>query len=97
MYTSPQGRRALLYLLVPRIKRHFLPSRISIIAETDAIRAKTTKKDNVLRADEVRLAASEGLLAFVEKMGGEASRGTSGSLLITEIMLYADGGKRLPN
>jgi pumilio family protein 6 len=93
LYDSPQGRRSLLYPLVPRTKRHFTPSQISILAETDALRAKTSKKDDALRASEVKLAASEGLLAFLSEMGSDVARDTGGSLIITEIMLYAGGSK----
>jgi len=40
----------------------------------------------------VRRAASEGLLAFVEKEGARLGRETGGCLVVTEIMLYAEGG-----
>ncbi|KAG9311279.1 armadillo-type protein [Chiua virens] len=44
--TSPQGRRSLFHLIVPRSRRHFTPAQIAVIAETDHVRAKTSKKDN---------------------------------------------------
>ena len=91
--TAPQGRRSLFYLLVPRTRRHFTPSQIAIIAETDIIREKTSKKDNVMRTTEIRQAASPGLLKFVEEKGAEIARDTGGSLVVLEIMLYSDGGQ----
>jgi hypothetical protein len=92
LINTPQGRRALFYLLVPRSRRHFTPAQIAIIAETDPIRAKTSKKSTVVREGEIRAAASEGLLKFVADNGAEAARDTGGSLVVLEIMLYADGG-----
>jgi len=91
--TSPQGRRSLFYLLVPRTRRHFTPSQIAVIAETDTIREKTSKKDNVLRTTEIRQAASPGLLKFVEEKGAEVAHDTGGSLVVLEIMLYSEGGQ----
>ncbi|KAF8123007.1 armadillo-type protein [Boletus edulis] len=91
--TSPQGRRSLLHLIVPRSRRHFTPAQIVMIAETDRIRAKTSKKDSVARETEIRKAASEGLLQFVVENGAETARDTGGSLLVQEIMLYAEGDK----
>jgi pumilio family protein 6 len=90
---TAQGRRALLYPLVGRARRHFTPALVKALAETDPIRAKTSKKDAGARADEVRKAASEGLLAWVEKEGAEAVRETAGSLVVVDVMLYADGGE----
>lgn len=94
MYTSPQGRRALLYLLVPRSRRHFTPAQIALLAETDAIKAKTSKKDDKARQGEVLKFASDGLLNLLESMdkAEELLRDPGGSLLLTEIMLYAEGG-----
>ncbi|KAG1830439.1 armadillo-type protein [Suillus variegatus] len=93
LINTPQGRRALFYLLVPRSRRHFTPAQIAIIADTDLIRSKTSKKSAVVREGEIRAAASEGLLKFVEDNGAEAARDTGGSLVVLEIMLYADGDK----
>ena len=91
--TSPQGRRSLFHLIVPRSRRHFTPAQIAVIAETDPIRAKTSKKDGAVRESEIRKAASEGLLQFVVEKGAETTRDTGGSLLILDIMLYAEGGQ----
>ena len=66
--------------------------KIATLAETDSIRAKTSKKDNALRAAEIRRAASEDLLAWVEKSGAEVSRDPGGSLVVLEVMLCAEGG-----
>jgi len=90
---SPQGRRGLFYLLVPRTRRHFTPAQIVSLSETDETRARTSKKDAAVREDELRKAASESLLEFVVNEGGKVSRETGGSLVVAEIMLYADGDK----
>ena len=90
--TSPQGRRSLFHLIVPRSRRHFTPAQIAVIAETDDVRAKTSKKDSAIRESEIRKAASEALLQFVAENGAEIARDTGGSLLVLEIMLYAEGG-----
>ncbi|KAI6026552.1 armadillo-type protein [Pisolithus microcarpus] len=91
--TTPQGRRSLFYLLVPRTRRHFTPAQIGVIAETDSIREKTSKKDSDVRSAEIRQAASPSLLKFVEEKGAEVARDTGGSLAVLEIMLYAEGDK----
>jgi pumilio family protein 6 len=91
--TSPQGRRSLFHLIVPRTRRHFTPAQIAVIAETDDMRAKTSKKDNAVREEEIRKAASEGLLQFVAEKGAEIARDTGGSLVVLEIVLYAEGGR----
>jgi pumilio family protein 6 len=89
---SPQGRRALFYLLVPRSPKYFTPAQIAILAETDAIRAQTSKKQADLRAKELCQAASEELISFVEKMGSSLVREPGGSLVVSEVMLHAEGG-----
>ncbi|KAF9235950.1 armadillo-type protein [Melanogaster broomeanus] len=91
--TSPQGRRSLFHLIVPRTRRHFTPAQIAVISETDSIRAQTSKKDSAVREGEIRKAASEGLLQFVAEQGAETARDTGGSLVVLEIMLYAEGDK----
>lgn len=63
------------------------------MAETDDTRAKTSKKDNAVRENEIRKAASEELLQFVSEKGAEMARDTGGSLIVLEVMLYAEGGK----
>lgn len=94
LYSSPQGRRAILYLLVPRSRRHFTPAQVALLAETDPIKAKTSKKDDNTRQNEILKFASEGLLSLVETpdKAEELLRDPGGSLLLTEIMLYAEGG-----
>jgi pumilio homology domain family member 6 len=63
------------------------------LVETDEVRARTSKKDASVREEEVRKAASEGLLEFVKDEGARVGRETGGSLVVAEIMLYAEGGK----
>lgn len=89
------GRRALLYLIVPRSPRHFPPATTVLLAETDASRARTSKKDADVREREIRTAASEGrggLLHLAEERMDEMIRDPGTSLLLAEILLYADGG-----
>jgi pumilio family protein 6 len=81
-----------MYLLVPRTKRHFTPAQIASLAETDSIKTGTSKKDNDTRAEEIRKSASEGLLTFVVEKGTTLCRMPGGSLVVTEIMLYAHSG-----
>lgn len=75
----------------------------SLLAETDAIREATSKKDPDLRRAEILKAASEPLIELLEGGsgdGGEKDKGCveelmrdpGGSLLVTEIMLNAEGG-----
>lgn len=58
-------------------------------------KGQTSKKDDSVRAAEIRKAASQSLLEFVVKHGKEVAMDTGGSLLVVEIMLQADGGKHL--
>ena len=92
IWKSTHGRRSLLYLISPRSRRHFTPAQIATLAETDVTKAQTSKKDDSVRAAEIRKAASEPLLEFVAKHGKEVAMDTGGSLLVNEIMLQADGG-----
>ncbi|TFY77347.1 hypothetical protein EWM64_g6664 [Hericium alpestre] len=93
LHAVSAGRRALLYPLVPRSRRHFTPAIIATLAETDAIREHTSKKETDVRAAEVRAAVSPDLLAWLEREGAEVSRETGGSLVVAEVMLEADGDK----
>lgn len=71
-----------------------------------ADKAGTSKKERGLREAEVRGAASPGVLEWVEEMRwekdsgaggkkviGEVVRDPGGSLVVAEVMLYADGGE----
>ncbi|KAJ7720293.1 armadillo-type protein [Mycena maculata] len=90
---TPQGRRALLYLIVPRTRRHFTPAQITALVETDEIRARTSKKTQEVREAEIRTGASEALIKWVKDKGALLLRETGASLVVTEIMLFADGDK----
>jgi pumilio family protein 6 len=92
LQASAAGRRALLYLVVPRVRRHFTPDLIATLAETDAERERTSKKDASMRAMEVRAAASPALLAWIARDGAAICRETAGSLLVLDMMLESDGG-----
>jgi len=90
------GRRSLLYLLVPRSSRHFPPATTALLAETDAARARTSKKDPNVRLREIRAAATEGrtgLLKLAEERMDEMARDPGAGLLLAEILLYSEGGK----
>lgn len=93
LYQSSQGRRSLIYLVSPRTRRHFTPAQIALLAETDAVRAQTSKKDAAVRADEVCKAASAPLLAWLADEGAAVARDPGGSLVVCEVLLYADGDK----
>jgi len=100
LVASPQGRRTLLYLLVPRSRRHFTPAQTAVLAETDKVRdgvegkrEGTSKKDAAVRATEVRQAASPDLIEWVRTDGASAVRETGGSLVVGDIMLFAEGDK----
>jgi pumilio family protein 6 len=82
----------LLYLIVPRTRRHFTPAQIASLAETDEVRARTSKKTQEVREAEIRAGASEALVKWVKDKGGLLLRETGASLVVTEIMLFAEGG-----
>ena len=96
LHTTPQGRRSLIHLLTPRTRRHFTPAQIALMEETDAVRDQTSKKPAALRQDEVRKAASPDLVSWINDSGESVVTETGACLVITEIMLYADGGLSPP-
>lgn len=69
-----------------------MPAQIASLEETDAVRARTSQKDPEARATEVRKFASEPLLQWIAESGAKVSKEPRGSLIVTEIMLYAEGG-----
>lgn len=83
-----------MYLLVPRTRRHFTPAQIASLAETDTIRARTSKKSAESREEEVRRAASEELITWVEESGETLIREPTGCLIVAEILLYGAGGEQ---
>lgn len=89
------GRRSLFYLLLPRDLRYFTPALIRTIAETDAIIAQTSKKDAEVRKKEILAGASEGLLKFVTSEAEKLVRDPAGSLVATDVVLHAEGGRAL--
>ena len=97
LYTSHQGRRALFHLLVPRSTRYFTPAQIALLSQTDPIKKITSKKDDAMRREEILRAASKDLIDFITpiEMLEKLLRDPGGSLLITEILLHAEGGKHL--
>lgn len=93
IFEKPQGLRALVYLLAPRTRRHFMPAQIASLEETDVIRAHTSKKDPEARSMEIRKFASEALLKWISEKGAKVVKEPRGSLIVTEVMLYAEGGQ----
>ncbi len=87
------GRRVLLYLLVPRSSKYFIPSTITQLVATDEAASKTSKKNATTRREELRSAANEGFIKLAAEHGEEMIREAGASLLLTEIMLFAVGGK----
>jgi len=94
LYADANGRRALLYPLVGRSTRHFTPATIASIQITDEIREKagTSKKDETLRQEEIKKVISEDMLRAVQENAKEMILDPGGSLLVTEVLLYAEGG-----
>lgn len=95
LYPDANGRRALLYPLVGRSTRHFTPASVASIKTTDDLREKagTSKKDDTLRREEIRKAVSDDMLKAVQENAKEMMLDPAGSLLVTEVLLYADGGE----
>jgi len=62
------------------------------LVSTDPIRAKTSKKEEGVRRDEVRRAVSDGYLAAVVRDLEAMISDPGGSLLLGEVMLFAEGG-----
>jgi len=87
------GRRVLLYLVTPRSTRHFIPSTIKDLEATDATAAATSKKNKETRRKELRAAISPDMIKLVADQGEELMRDAGASLLVTEIMLEAEGGE----
>lgn len=87
------GRRALLYLLVPRNTRYFIPATVQQLKLTDASSSKTSKKATDVRQQELKAAICPDLLKLVEDKGEDLLRDAGASLLLIEIMLEASGDK----
>ncbi len=58
------------------------------------IRARTSKKSAESREEEVRRAASEELITWVEESGETLIREPTGCLIVAEILLYGAGGEQ---
>lgn len=95
LLTSPQGRRTIFYLLVPRTRRHFTPAQIVSLDEIRNLSSSTgkSKKEAAVREEEIRRAGSGELIEWVARDGGKLASETGGSLVVGEIMLYAEGGQ----
>ena len=75
-----------------RSLRHFTPALIASLASTDSIREKTSKKHEGVRRDEVRRAVSDGYLAAPVRDLEAMISDPGGSLVLGEVMLFAEGG-----
>ena len=87
------GRRSLHYLLTPRSTKHFTPDIVYVLKETDGILSKTSKKDANIRHEEIIKFASKELLQAIEDEPKKFIMDAGASLLVTDNMLYAIGGK----
>jgi len=79
---------------VHRSSRHFIPALTISLASTDPIRERTSKKAEDVRRDEVRRAVSEGYLAAVVHDLEAMTSDPGGSLVLGEVMLFAEGGTK---
>jgi pumilio family protein 6 len=68
---------------------------MSSLASTDPIRERTSKKAEGVRRDEVRRAVSEGYLAAVVRDLEAMISDPGGSLVLGEVMLFAEGGMEI--
>ncbi|ORX39750.1 armadillo-type protein [Kockovaella imperatae] len=89
------GRRALLYLLTPTSRKHYIPSALTSLAASaqQARDIGTSKKDPATRRKELVGYASPGLLEAVTEHGAEWVRDPGAGLAVQEIMLYSEGDK----
>lgn len=69
------------------------PVVLDALKSMDSIREKTSKKDDAIRRDEIRKAVSEDMLKQVRDHAGKMIVDPGGSLLVTEVLLHADGGE----
>jgi len=56
------------------------------------MRARTSKKEPQSRESEVRRFASEALITWVQENGAILVREPSGTLVVVDVMLFAEGG-----
>jgi len=73
-----------------------MPVQIAFLEEIDAVRQRTSKKDSEARIAEVCRFSSEALLEWIAQSGTQLLSDPRGSLIATEVMLYADGGLLFP-
>jgi len=95
--TSAAGRRALYAQLVPRSSKHFTVAIVRELASMDEKKTRTSKKDDLVRRDELRAAASAGLIDWATRKADEAIKDTTLAPLLLEILLEADGGTPYPS
>ena len=91
LYDTAQGRERYFIYLFHALHVALRTALISQFAQTDPIRAQTSKKDPRLREEDIRQTASGPLSAIPSGLGRleEPIRGPRGSLLILGILLYA--------
>ena len=84
------AHRVLLYLLVGRSPRYHSQETLTLLASGDEIRAKTSKKDATVRANEFLEAVSDDLLTAIAKHP-ELIHTPYGSQVVYEALIHAKG------
>ncbi|KAJ7242963.1 hypothetical protein C8J57DRAFT_65160, partial [Mycena rebaudengoi] len=77
----------------PEDAETFNPAQIASLTGNDEVRVRTSKKTQEVREAEIRSGASEALIKWVKDKGGLLLRETGASLVLVEIMLFAEGDK----
>jgi pumilio family protein 6 len=93
--SDKNGRRAILYLLIPTSTKHFIPSTLSSLASSAQLARDlgTSKKEPATRRKELVGYASAGLLEAVASHAEELVRDAGAGLLVQEVILHAQGDK----
>lgn len=89
--TNKFGRIPLLYPFVGRKNRLLTPPEITSISAMDPIREATSKKDPVVKQNELRTHLSPSVLAGVAEHAAELAQDSFGCSFITEVLLGAAG------
>ncbi|CAG8673323.1 14206_t:CDS:2, partial [Funneliformis caledonium] len=85
------GHRVILYLLVNRSTLYFSNETLRLLALGDDIRTKTSKKDPIVRANELRKAISPALIEYAQNNTSSMFLFTYSTQVLCEILLRADG------
>lgn len=85
------GSRVILYLLCGRDRKQQPAFIIKELEEMDAVRARTSKKDDATRRSELLKAISDPLIETVTARCAELIRDANGSAILIETVLHAEG------